>query len=438
MAAVKFYYRSSKDVGTLTLRFLHGRGIDIPCTTGVNIPKTNWDKKRQRVKNSGSLKNAAEINKKLLNLEAHIVHQFTMDFMTGEDIDSLWLKKSIAKFFGRPAYEGKVKQEAVIQKFFVPFCDNWTKDYLDTGKWKNPKTKKPIAYKSVRHYCSTIDKVRKFEEFSNRKLKNSDINVDFCQEFVTYLIEQEAYSTNYINKVITRVKFFCNRAEEKGVNINKEFRSNMFSAPIEKTKDPYLNEHELKRLFDHDFSGDDKLERARDWLIIGAHTGARVSDFLKMDASIIEGDYIHIEETEKTGATVTIPIHDYIKVILKRRQGKFPKSFTFPNFNLAIKDVCEAAGIDNVIEAGINNPETNRKEIIFVEKYKAVSSHICRRSFATNHYGKIPTADLMKIGGWATETAFLKYIKKSSFESAAELKKLWDKAKEQGHSLKIA
>lgn len=56
-------------------------------------------------------------------------------------------------------------------------------------------------------------------------------------------------------------------------------------------------------------------------------------------------------------------------------------------------------------------------------KYKLVSSHTARRSFATNAYlAGVPTISIMKITGHKTESAFMKYIKISGKENAVKLK----------------
>ena len=54
-------------------------------------------------------------------------------------------------------------------------------------------------------------------------------------------------------------------------------------------------------------------------------------------------------------------------------------------------------------------------------KHLMVSSHIGRRSFASNNYGKIPTSFLMYITGHTTEAMFLTYIGKSNKDIAMEL-----------------
>jgi len=71
------------------------------------------------------------------------------------------------------------------------------------------------------------------------------------------------------------------------------------------------------------------------------------------------------------------------------------------------------------------NPETKRKEYGTFPKWELVTSHICRRSFATNYYGEIPTPLLISVTGHSTETQFLEYIGKTSTEQAIQLAEYW-------------
>ena len=68
------------------------------------------------------------------------------------------------------------------------------------------------------------------------------------------------------------------------------------------------------------------------------------------------------------------------------------------------------AGIDGLVSGFKNNPKTRRKEIVCAQKYEFVTSHIMRRSFASNYYGKIETPLLMNITGHSKESTFLTYI----------------------------
>ena len=81
------------------------------------------------------------------------------------------------------------------------------------------------------------------------------------------------------------------------------------------------------------------------------------------------------------------------------------------------------------IETKVNGKKKviHRKVIGIYPKNELVSSHICRRSFATNLYGKLDTLTIMKITGHTTESQFLSYIKITPREYAERLKELWRK-----------
>lgn len=173
------------------------------------------------------------------------------------------------------------------------------------------------------------------------------------------------------------------------------------------------------------------LDNARDWLIISCYCGQRISDFLRFDKSMIryeinkEGiDKPLIEFTQvKTGKIMTIPLHPKIMVILNKYEGNFPNKISDQKYNEYIKKVCKRAEITELINGVKFNKETKMKEEKLYEKCELVSSHIGRRSFATNNYVKIPTSFLRNVTGHTTETAFLTYIGKSNKDIALELTK---------------
>ena len=57
------------------------------------------------------------------------------------------------------------------------------------------------------------------------------------------------------------------------------------------------------------------------------------------------------------------------------------------------------------------------------EKWELVSSHIGRRSYATNNFDKIPLRLVMNVTGHTTEKMFLNYVGKSNKDIALELTK---------------
>ena len=72
------------------------------------------------------------------------------------------------------------------------------------------------------------------------------------------------------------------------------------------------------------------------------------------------------------------------------------------------------AGVNEVVDASIKDKLSKRLVTGRFEKYKCVVSHIGRRSFASNYYGKFPTSMLIQQTGHTSERTFLEYIGKSN------------------------
>jgi integrase len=152
------------------------------------------------------------------------------------------------------------------------------------------------------------------------------------------------------------------------------------------------------------------------------------------EANLKEG-FIEIE-TQKTGQNVVIPMHPQVKEILEKRNG-FPKTLSDQRFNEYIKEVCEITKLNEPTEGSRINPKTKRKVISVYPKYELVTSHICRRSFASNLYGKLPNMVIMGITGHQTEAQFLKYIKITPKENAKKLQEYWQKQLEENNFEKL-
>ena len=70
-------------------------------------------------------------------------------------------------------------------------------------------------------------------------------------------------------------------------------------------------------------------------------------------------------------------------------------------------------------------------------KYQLVSSHICRRSFVTNHYGEIPNQTIMAITTHASEKVLLDYVKISNDSHIETVRELWKNEEKEKSNLQI-
>ena len=154
--------------------------------------------------------------------------------------------------------------------------------------------------------------------------------------------------------------------------------------------------------------------------------GLRVSDYLnKLEISNFIDDFIYIKTT-KTKKRVTIPVHPMVKKILIKRNGNLPKKVNDADFNKQIKTVCLKAGLKKQMKGRIYDSKSKRKVLGLYEKYRLITSHIGRRSFATNLFGKLPNSVIMSICAWSKEEMMLKYIKKSNMDGAVQLQQYWE------------
>lgn len=74
-------------------------------------------------------------------------------------------------------------------------------------------------------------------------------------------------------------------------------------------------------------------------------------------------------------------------MVIELLEYEFPKRVSQVAFNKQIKTLYKMAGINELVSGFKNNPKTQRMEIVNAPKYEFVTSHIMRRSFASNNYG---------------------------------------------------
>jgi integrase len=401
----------------LYCRLISGRQIDVSKKLGITIPEQFWDLKNEKIKNAYNFENKDKINAKLYNLKAKITNKFNFDNINGEIIDGHWLEMAINECFGRsPLVSGKIE---IWKIYLLDFCTYWLKN-------ESSKTNET----AIKQYNVFVDLhlTNYLKENNLTKIKIKEVSNKNIENFINYLLSKD-YSPDTVKRHATRFKFFLTKAENMNLEVNKNYKEPIkvnVSKNVETVKEIYLSEIEIESIFNLDYSKDILLDNIRDNFIIGLCTGLRVSDFNNnlSQSNIVDG-FIEIK-TKKTGSKVAIPLHKFIVEILKKRNGQLPITVNDVIFNKQIKKICEKAKITEITQGYVFDTVTKRNKLDNYKKYELVSSHICRRSFATNLFGKVPNHVIQAVGGWATEQMMLHYIKKSSREKAEELKKYWD------------
>ncbi|OFY89646.1 MAG: hypothetical protein A3K10_09800 [Bacteroidetes bacterium RIFCSPLOWO2_12_FULL_31_6] len=399
MASIKFIIRSNSETSSIYVRFKEGRLIDLTSKTKYITNSKDWSISKGQPKNLND-SSSKILNKDLKTLSVELLEHYN-NSVGKLSINTQWLKDFI-----NPPQQAETIPTKLIEYF----------DYYALHKESTIETsthKKLIVNK---HLMERFQKETKTEYFIK------DVNADFKLKFEGYCREQK-YAPNTIARVIKFIKTICYHARNNGIETH--FQLNSITTKIEKVEKVFLTIDEIDKIQKTELKLE-YLSNARDWLIISCETGQRVSDFMRFKKEQIryEGKVPLIEFTQiKTNKIMAIPLSKKVMTILKSRKNNFPRKISDQRYNEYVKEVCKIAQINERIKGSKAKTEDKitRKENGTFEKWELVTSHIGRRSFATNNYGRIPTSLLINVTGHSTETMFLEYIGKAETEKAKQL-----------------
>lgn len=328
-----------------------------------------------------------------------------------QPITSEWLKSAVDDYYLPPVVELLAPTE------LIPFFDYFLNDKISIDDTKRSKNVKTITMGTYRAYRVVRNKIEAFQSDTGRVFNMTDINISFLKEFQEWSLEM-GYSNSVVNKNVSQIKTLCRYAESNDIEIDNRVYSfvgigKSLDEEIQNVPVITLSFAELEILQSLELNS--TLDNVRDWLIISCFTGQRISDFKRFKPSMIKandwGRTIEIRQ-QKTGKYVTIPLLPQVEAILKKRNNKFPDPIIDQRYNDDVKIVCRKAGISEIIKGKVSETTQNgvRRKIGEYKKWQLVTSHIGRRSFATNFYGVMHTAKLKDLTGHSTEAMLLEYV----------------------------
>jgi integrase len=408
MATVNFLYRSSKDKAPLVLRLLfryNNKDFVFGVKTKLEVSKHYWGNLHslKRPKDIEVSNKQREIHNELNSIENHILEAFKE--VNPSVISKDWLQLQMDIYYNPNEQQKEIPTDLI----------NYIDFYIDYRKHEIKPT-------SIKKYNVIKHKLERMQTDRKRPILIKEVNDSFKNEFVSYQ-KNKGYAQNTIQRELVFIKTFCKHARFIGLETNPQLDS--IKIDRAKAEKIYLTFDELnsieQKVFDNDY-----LDNARDWLVISCYTGQRVSDFLRFTPEMIriENGKSLLEFTQKkTDKLMTVPLHKKVLQILEKRGGRFPRQISDQRYNDYIKEVCKLTGLKSKIQGGKQIETINgiRKVSGVYPKYELVTSHIGRRSFATNFYGKIPTTYLIYITGHSSEAMFLNYIGKSNKDLAIEI-----------------
>ncbi|MET3537260.1 site-specific integrase [Chryseobacterium limigenitum] len=424
MATIKFIIQSKKQNSTIYSRLSIGAGKVYKRKTRETVNPEDWNaKKGSAIQRTALSKESHHKQNELVSilnkLETFILEQYSKRTET-EIINGDWLDEIIEAF-----YSGGRKADQ------LSFIDNYLEHYkvniLPFRKYRG----KSITEGTKENHLTIITKFYDFLKTEKKRLKVSDYNIAVGNRFVTFLRGQNL-NDNTVGKYLKYTKTIFKDAKIDGIEISEQL--NEIKGFSTETPTPYLKVEELEKIQEL-LIVNERLEQTRDWLIIGCYTGQRASDLFRMTPDkiiTINGkEFINLSQ-KKTKTPVLVPIHAEVKKILNKRNGSFPAQYSDniesskTIFNDNLKKICKLAGIDRIEYGRVYNEV--KKYYVFgnYPMHDLASSHLCRRTFATMYYSKIPTAIIMSVTGHKTETEFLGYIGIDNSTLSEQMYSYWE------------
>jgi integrase len=415
MATLKCLLQSKNDNANIYIQFSINRKQVYKRKTGFVINSKDWsDTNAQPIQKSQELK---ALKSKLDKLANYLNDAYNNSVSTGDEITGDWLQLQIDLFNNK------------IQVIELDILTNYTQKYIDEAPYKqNAKGGTGLSAGRIQNLKLFKNTIKRFEDevLKSKKVLIKNVNLKFAEQYKSWLFSQK-YSINYIGKNIDNLKTICIDAFKNDIETSTQLK-NIKSISEHKAPDQiiYLSEDEQELITNAPLIRE-ALINARKWLLLGCLIGQRGGDLLNITVKNIKelnGMKIIELKQQKTGKLVAIPL---LPEALEIIESGLPYKISLPRYNEYIKDVCQEAGINEMLTGRIKETSRSATTIQTKPKYKFITSHVSRRSFATNFYGRIPTPVLMNITAHGTEKMFLSYIGKTTYDNAYQMLEYFSK-----------
>ncbi len=389
------------------------KNISLKMGTGITgIESNRWDNEKQRI-TSGNDKN--KLNAKLDNLERDILLVYNRYINAGVTPSPEQIKSGLVTHQNK---ENKAVQDISTHTSIVNFIE----DYL----FKNE-----IKYNTSKGYTSVLNKLVEYERKNNTKLLFETLTLPILLDFFKSAEKiydsktgklKKTLAVNSIYRYKKDVRKFIKLAQKQGIVCSIDYTDNKDLRIEEETSDTiYLTPEMIEELVKLDLKKKHRegLQLTKDLAVVGLMTGLRFQDWNRLGnvtkVKLKDGKQIEVLNiwTQKTKKHIQLPVLPPLKEIYERYKHKWPQLNSNQKFNESFKAIGQLLKWEWDISKRITRG--NKEDINSKPFYSAMTSHCCRRSFATNSFhAGLSVKLIMELTGHVTTASFFKYVKSSS------------------------
>lgn len=386
-----------------------GKNVILQYSTGLKIEKHRWDFPSNYPKTHTSTNETKSFLNDLRKTILEVYKETNGNLSPQEFRNELNYRLNKAP---RPEQEQQITSFLGFFKFFIEQKEK----KLRTGE---------IAEATIKQFNSIFSKVERYCQDTGEELTLEGINSTFRLDFTEWCFNEEKNATNTVHKYLKKIKQVVKEAREKGLTGNTYPETNDWKLKKAPTTSIALSETELEAIFNLGLkSYPEGYQKARQLFLIGAYTGLRVSDYTRIQPGhIVTENEVSIIRiwAQKTSKLVVTPLHPNLKAVLEECEYQAPK-LSEQKLNDYIKEVAKLAGITE--ERTIVNSSGGKTKEETEAKYKLISTHTARRTFATISIAKgLSARTVMAITGHSTEQQLNAYIDQVTLHAMLEYKK---------------
>lgn len=361
------YAQRNKSIKYVRIR-VTSQSSRVDLYTGISLSDSQWDKRRQQVKQGCIINNVTYniLNDTLEEYKNYIRDYFNGCAMRNSNPSLTELKERFNKRY-------KMSNEAQSDEFFYLF-DKFIEEKSKERGWGKEMT-------------DVFDRLKKIIQEFQPNIRFSDLSVSTMNKLLEHM--SKTMYNDALSKRLSYLKSFIKWAQGKKYVINEEFFT--FNPKLAKAKKEvrYLELEELSNIYNMDLPYDSSLDRVRDMFVFQCYTALRFSDIKQLKHENIhhdkETDTYSIDIlTEKDDDRINFPLSNRATAIYKKyKDRKYINDLLFPvisnqKYNEHLKELGKRAKLKG---EWIDYEYRLKEKITIKVPKKDLATHTARRTF---------------------------------------------------------
>lgn len=283
------------------------------------------------------------------------------------------------------------------------------------------KMKTVVNPKAFKQYSSLKTQIRGIESAFGITLMPIQITDIFWNHFISYMINVSKLAVSSVKTICAQLRSTLSWASRHQCKVSPSF--DFVNLPSYCHQQVALTPDEVSHIYHFDINTIDRrpqykrnMERVKDMFVLSCNLGQRFSDMVRMDKSCFDRNIFTILQ-QKTGNHARVDIErmsmdrNTTYEILEKYKYKAPITGDISAHDRYIKQLLQYIGRGFLMPVKQEQRVNGVIETKFVPKYRLVSSHTCRRTFATvNILRGLPEAEVRRATGHKSSSAFEKYL----------------------------